>query len=70
MPVTIQQPNDKLVRKDAAVEYMRTAHNLDTFTVETLKHYAYRTTLLPRPKIVGRHAYWHTADLDRLVETL
>jgi len=57
------------VRKDKAVEYVQ-IKGIDTFAIETLKHYAYRTDLLPKPKVVGRHAYWKISDLDKFVESL
>lgn len=57
------------VRKHEAVEFFR-SRGFDKFTVETLKHYSYETDLLPRPKVVGRHAYWCVADLQQLLEAL
>jgi hypothetical protein len=76
MPVTTEQPDgdqkapqDRWVHKQQAVEYMQNK-GLDLFTYETLRHYSYETDLLPRPKVVGRHAYWRVADLERLLEQL
>lgn len=54
---------------ERAVEHVRDK-GFDGFTVESLKYYAYRTELLPKPTVVGRHAYWRTADLDALVQQL
>lgn len=39
-------------------------------TVETVKYHAYYTGKLPRPKVVGRKAYWSRESLDALVEAL
>lgn len=39
-------------------------------TVETVKYHAYYTGKLPRPKIVGRKAYWSREALDALIEAL
>lgn len=55
--------------REKAVLYVQ-RKGIETFTRETLKHYAYRTDLLPKPKVVGRHAYWRVADLDRFVDQL
>lgn len=66
MPAT----TDRLVRSEKAVEYMQTRWGIDTFTYQTLRHYSYETDLLPRPKVIGRHAYWRIADLDALVAAL
>lgn len=54
---------------EMAVQHVQ-RKGIETFSRETLKHYAYRTDLLPKPKVVGRHAYWRVADLDRFVEQL
>jgi len=67
MPATTEQ--DRWVRRQHAIEYMQ-AKGFDLFTYETLRHYAYETDLLPRPKVVGRHAYWRLSDLEKLVESL
>jgi hypothetical protein len=63
-------PESRLVRSEKAVEYMQTHWGIDTFTYQTLRHYSYETDLLPRPKVIGRHAYWMLSDLDALVEAL
>jgi hypothetical protein len=60
----------RLVRSEKAVDYMQTRWGIDTFTYQTLRHYSYETDLLPRPKVIGRYAYWRIADLDALVEAL
>ncbi|MCV7024871.1 DNA-binding protein [Mycolicibacterium novocastrense] len=52
-----------------AVSYLH-ALGFTTATVETVKYHAYYTGKLPKPKIVGRQAYWSRTDLDRLVESL
>lgn len=39
-------------------------------SAETVKYHAYYTGKLPRPKIVGRKAYWSRESLDALVEAL
>jgi hypothetical protein len=39
-------------------------------TDQTIKYLAYETKKLPRPKIVGRRAYWRRSDLDAYVESL
>jgi len=63
-------PESRLVRSEKAVEYMQTRWGIDTFTYQTLRHYSYETDLLPRPKVIGRHAYWVLSDLDALVAAL
>lgn len=57
------------VSAEKAVAHIR-RKGIDAFTVESLRYYAYRTDLLPKPTVVGRHAYWRTADLDQLVTQL
>lgn len=68
-PNTSRCPQAEWVRKQQAVEFFQ-SRGIDTFTVETLKNYAYNTDLLPRPKVIGRHAYWRISDLQRLLERL
>jgi hypothetical protein len=52
-----------------AVDFLH-ALGFTTATVETVKYHAYYTGKLPKPKIVGRRAYWARTDLDALVEQL
>jgi len=52
---------------DEAVQYLRDL-GFVTVTVETIKRCSYRTEQLPRPKVVGRRAYWARTDLDALIE--
>ena len=55
-----------------ATEAARYLNSLGFFaaTVETVKYHAYCTGNLPRPKIMGRKAYWSRKSLDALVEAL
>lgn len=39
-------------------------------TAESIKYHAYCTGRLPRPKVLGRKAYWSRESLDALVEAL
>jgi hypothetical protein len=68
-PSSSPEANTEWVLKDKAVEHMQ-GKGLEEFTEETLKHYAYRTDLLPRPKVIGKHAYYRLSDLDALIEKL
>lgn len=52
-----------------AARYLNTL-GFTAATVETVKYHAYYTDKLPRPKILGRKAYWSREALDRLVESL
>lgn len=70
MSATAEKPKVRLLLKHESVEYLQTRYNLTGFTEETLKRYSYKTDLLPRPTIIGRRAYWNTADLDDLVAAL
>lgn len=57
------------VSKAKAVAYLRNK-GFEAVTFETLKGYAYKTGQLPKPKVIGKRAYWRVADLDKLVESL
>ncbi len=66
---TSHDAEPKWLSAERAVQHIQ-RKGIETFTRETLKHYAYRTDLLPKPKVVGKHAYWRVADLDRFVDQL
>ncbi|GAS86948.1 hypothetical protein RMCB_1044 [Mycolicibacterium brisbanense] len=53
-------------------EAVRYLHSLGftTATTDTVRHHAYHTGKLPKPKIVGRRAHWSREQLDALVEAL
>lgn len=68
-PEKLHDAEAEWLSAEKAVQHVQ-RKGIETFTRETLKHYAYRTDLLPKPKVVGRHAYWRVADLDRFVEQL
>lgn len=68
-PSTDPRTQAEWLGKQQAVEFFQN-RGIDTFTVETLKNYAYNTDLLPRPKVIGRHAYWRVSDLEGLLERL
>jgi hypothetical protein len=42
----------------------------ELFNEASLRHYAYHTDLLPKPKRVGRYAYYRLSDLDKMVEAM
>jgi hypothetical protein len=67
--MTVKTSRAEWVRGPGAVEHIRN-NGFDAFTYNTLKHYAYDTDLLPKPKVVGGHAYWRISDLDKLIEAL
>jgi len=52
-----------------AAEYLQDM-GFDSCTVDTIRYLAYEKGLLPRPKVVGRRAYWKRADLDQFVANL
>ncbi|BCI86065.1 hypothetical protein NIIDMKKI_12710 [Mycobacterium kansasii] len=62
-------PVDDWVRPYKAVLYVQ-ARGFELFNEATLRHYAYRTNLLPKPKKVGKYAYYRLSDVDRLIEAL
>lgn len=62
-------PTKRYLTANEAAQYLRDL-GFTSVTVETIKHYAYRTGQLARPKVAGRHAYWARKDLDQLVENL
>jgi hypothetical protein len=52
-----------------AAQYLQDM-GFDSCTAQTIKYLAYEKGLLPRPKVVGRRAYWSRADLDKFVANL
>lgn len=62
-------PADDWVRPYKAVLYMH-GQGFEMFNEASLRHYAYRTDLMPKPKRVGKYAYYRLSDLDKLIERL
>lgn len=63
------EPVDDWVRPYKAVLYVQ-SQGFELFNEATLRHYAYRTELLPKPKKVGKYAYYRLSDLDKMIEAL
>lgn len=62
-------PADDWVRPYKAVLYVQ-GQGFDRFNEASLRHYAYRTDLLPKPKKVGRYAYYRLSDLDKMIAAM
>lgn len=62
-------PATEWVRPYKAVLYVR-SKGFELFNEATLRHYAYRTDLLPKPKRVGKYTYYRLSDLDQMLEAM
>jgi hypothetical protein len=62
-------PVDDWVRPYKAVLYVQ-RQGFELFNEATLRHYAYRTDLLPKPKRVDKYTYYRLSDLDKMIEAM
>lgn len=67
--MTAVKANRPFLNINQAVEYLQSL-GFESCTADTIRYLAYEKGALPRPKVVGRRAYWSRADLDRYVENL
>lgn len=67
--MTAVKANRPFLNINQAAEYLQEL-GFESCTTDTIRYLAYEKGLLPRPKIVGRRAYWSRVDLDQFVANL